>query len=1267
MGTETREMIQLRLMVTPGILVATAIAVLGSVSIPACSSKPPVATPDVDTVDAVDAQDSWRGVPDVDAVRIPEDVREAEKLDLADGAVEIPQTCNFFGCPCDESGDCDSGFCVEHMGSKVCSSTCVEECPQGWSCEQVGTGADQAWVCISYFERLCQPCWESPDCVGDLATVCVRYDVDGIPGTDAAFCGADCGSDEDCPEGLICVEVETIEGNLLEQCVIDGGLCDCTQAGIKLGLSTVCEATNEWGTCQGKRVCSVSGLTACDALTPAEDTCDGLDNDCDGSVDENVEDCCSCGDGQCHSFCESVETCCEDCHLCGNGVCECGEGPCACESDCCGVCGDGKCASYQIGGEQCCNETQLSCPDDCGPTACGNASCEKGENPFTCPQDCEKFVCGNELCEPGEDIDTCPADCDKFCGNCECEGGEQESFDTCPNDCGFCGDGYCSACAAAEEDIESCSGDCCVPNCEAKECGDDGCLGVCGACQDGLPCTLDQCDDGVCSAVLEDGCLIDGTCYGTSTKAPDNSCLVCHPGKSQSEWSVLDDGVECGLAAICTAGECDCAYWKCEGTCCEFGQLCHQGVCCTPQCLGKECGEDMCGASCGACGLNETCSQDGKCMCIGGATSCSGACCQPGDVCNDEVVCCTTDCVGRECGSDGCDGECGVCGQFENSFCLPQGLCDCAADCQNKECGEDGCGGSCGECPEDHLCLASGKCYCVPQCEGKQCGPNGCGGQCGFCVGLQEECLQGDCICQPDCLLKNCGGDGCGGDCGQCPNLCTGEVDACLEGICQHGEPVECDFVSCPPKYCVPASGECQALPNPNRLDDDLHIHAPEDIAAAASYTEITGIVYLNDTSVTSLALPELTCIGEYLYIALNGDLTTFSFPDLVTIGGPKECEDNGPCGPGDCVDGFCQGEDNGYLYFNGNPSLLSFDLGSLEYAGEYVLDAGNTSLPTSCGDELKAQLESFGYTGGFTNSGGTDGDCGVPDLDADGDGVDVPFDNCPTVANFDQLDSDADLIGDACECLDVTCTPINQCHAAGICDATTGDCSNPLLDDDTGCDDSNDCTQSDGCVAGVCTGMDPVLVGGVPCGPVSCPPKYCVPATGECQALPNPNRLDDDLHIHAPEDIAAAASYTEITGIVYLNDTSVTSLALPELTCIGEYLYIALNGDLTTFSFPDLVTIGGPKECEDNGPCGPGDCVDGFCQGEDNGYLYFNGNPSLLSFDLGSLEYAGEYVLDAGNTSLPTSCGDELKAQLEGFGYTGSFTNSGGTEGDCP
>jgi len=74
---------------------------------------------------------------------------------------------------------------------------------------------------------------------------------------------------------------------------------------------------------------------------------------------------------------------------------------------------------------------------------------------------------------------------------------------------------------------------------------------------------------------------------------------------------------------------------------CGSGDSCSNGKCvpnCTPDCTGKDCGDDGCGGSCGTCGSGASCS-NGKC-----------------------VLNCTPDCTGKDCGDDGCGGSCGTCG-----------------------------------------------------------------------------------------------------------------------------------------------------------------------------------------------------------------------------------------------------------------------------------------------------------------------------------------------------------------------------------------------------------------------------------------------------------------------------------------------------------------------------------------------------------------------------------------------------------------------------
>ncbi len=58
-------------------------------------------------------------------------------------------------------------------------------------------------------------------------------------------------------------------------------------------------------------------------------------------------------------------------------------------------------------------------------------------------------------------------------------------------------------------------------------------------------------------------------------------------------------------------------------------------------------------------------------------------------------------CLGRTCGDDGCGGSCGTCAGGES--CNAGGTCGtaCVASCAGKACGtDDGCGGRCGACTD---------------------------------------------------------------------------------------------------------------------------------------------------------------------------------------------------------------------------------------------------------------------------------------------------------------------------------------------------------------------------------------------------------------------------------------------------------------------------------------------------------------------------------------------------------------------------------------
>jgi len=244
---------------------------------------------------------------------------------------------------------------------------------------------------------------------------------------------------------------------------------------------------------------------------------------------------------------------------------------------------------------------------------------------------------------------------------------------------------------------------------------------------------------------------------------------------------------------------------------------------CDPQCEGKSCGPDGCGAFCGMCSDSEWC-VDGKCQpdgcgedpsntclnaCGGGAISgwcyCDDVCMEYGDCCPDYVACCkscTPDCTDMECGADGCGGSCGFCAA--GLECIDGG-CICVPDCLNKECGDDGCNGSCGVCHFGKECV-DGTCMCIPDCEWQECGPDGCGGDCGPCVDGWV-CEDHVCIeeCLPDCAGKQCGDDGCDGLCGECDQGWDCEDGTCVEACIP-----DCDERECGDDGCDGVCGTCQ-------------------------------------------------------------------------------------------------------------------------------------------------------------------------------------------------------------------------------------------------------------------------------------------------------------------------------------------------------------------------------------------------------------------------------------------------------------------------
>ncbi len=151
---------------------------------------------------------------------------------------------------------------------------------------------------------------------------------------------------------------------------------------------------------------------------------------------------------------------------------------------------------------------------------------------------------------------------------------------------------------------ELCEDDsCCWPQCADRECGDDGCGGVCGVCEGHQAyCREGQC---VCVPVcLERECGTDG-CGGSC-----GDCPVYH---------VCSDDGTCVCLPVC--GGKQCGSDNCGGLCgmCGCGHTCVAYQCVFDACDGRECGPDGCGGSCGHCPAGKACVAG---RCPAGAAQC---------------------------------------------------------------------------------------------------------------------------------------------------------------------------------------------------------------------------------------------------------------------------------------------------------------------------------------------------------------------------------------------------------------------------------------------------------------------------------------------------------------------------------------------------------------------------------------------------------------------------------------------------------------------
>jgi hypothetical protein len=225
--------------------------------------------------------------PDVTLDVKPDDIPVEPEVDP-----DVPLPLAAFGEPCQEDGDCESTLCIAEQGLGICTESCTETCPDGWVCLNAPwTGVDVMFVCFPANVSNCQPCQDNAECipevepfsVGDDYARCMSYGMEGY------YCAPPCETDDDCSASYKCESWFDVDGESYKGCRHTSGVCDCSPYAVALEASTTCKLGNDVGTCLGQRVCSSDGLGECEGEYAESEICDGLDNDCNGDIDDELE------------------------------------------------------------------------------------------------------------------------------------------------------------------------------------------------------------------------------------------------------------------------------------------------------------------------------------------------------------------------------------------------------------------------------------------------------------------------------------------------------------------------------------------------------------------------------------------------------------------------------------------------------------------------------------------------------------------------------------------------------------------------------------------------------------------------------------------------------------------------------------------------------------------------------------------------------------------------------------------------------------------
>ncbi|MBI5526202.1 MAG: hypothetical protein HY897_07690 [Deltaproteobacteria bacterium] len=302
--------------------------------------------------------------------------------------------------------------------------------------------------------------------------------------------------------------------------------CDGTADNGNPGGGKPC-ATGQPGVCAFGTTRCEGGKTVCvPDKSPSPEACDGLDNNCNGVVDEGTRNACGlCGDVP-DEECNGLD---EDCNGPADDGAECGDPAEKCiNGECVGRCVNNECPSGMV---------------------CKTAG--SGGTGYYCLSPCNGVKCDPPyLCDEGTGT------CYDPCTDKQCESGKR------------CMDGNCVAQDCRDSGCPE-GMICANGNCQVDPCNVTGCPA-------GQVCEMGKCEPS-CAAV---SCPVGKTCRGGACVEDPCSYVGCPAGKYCKDGRCVDDpcaAKNCGTGYVCVDGQCK--DDPCLSVNCPQGQVCRGGEC----------------------------------------------------------------------------------------------------------------------------------------------------------------------------------------------------------------------------------------------------------------------------------------------------------------------------------------------------------------------------------------------------------------------------------------------------------------------------------------------------------------------------------------------------------------------------------------------------------------------------------------------------------------------------------------------------------------